>query len=647
MSYTDEEILGQMIQDRERGAAALLETYAGLLWSVCARRLENEEDVKECVNDAFCEFCMGFERYQPEKGSLKNYLCLIADRRALNRRRDNLRREKAEEAAEQEREIQEEAKCRELMRQELEDALSRLEPLDGQIIRMKYYGGLTYQEIAEKLGMNYEAVKKRGRRSLKKLWKVLLLGIILLFLAACAVIAYRHFQFAEGIGINWSLDSSLYRLTETSAPCQADGISFEVTDAIYQDGFLYVRIEYRYGTVFKDVSERNRYVNVQQEYERLEINGEPSENIAQGTYYRYSEEEHSTDHYSDNGIPIEIGGVMEFRCRWRPEQEPGPEGLELRVALAGLENGQHKKMEYEELVNDEYIRNSVTLTGPNPEFVLNLTEVDVVEDVSALGTVETFEDTGFLITAGVPAKGQTEFSLYPLNEGLGQGSYHISSILVNNYKGMGSREPGKVTLKSPETGETYEAVSIRGNSIGGMERIAMLFPPLKEGKYVMSIPFLCLDGNLESERIALALPGESGESVSCDERILFPDGTGIHLKGIYCEKYEPEPSKDGALRFAEWRYRLDFTPIGKGDLQFCTAAGSSVFYHDDFPKAGSGGEEGFEGGESGILGGTHLSGGELWITASCDEAPVWVEFGLREGVYILERAFEVKVLVEE
>ena len=42
---------------------------------------------------------------------------------------------------------------------ELEAALAALEPLDEQIVRMKYYGGMTAREIAASLGLPYETVK--------------------------------------------------------------------------------------------------------------------------------------------------------------------------------------------------------------------------------------------------------------------------------------------------------------------------------------------------------------------------------------------------------------------------------------------------------------------------------------------------------
>ncbi len=152
MAYTEQEILKFMEQDRELGAAALLETYTGLLWSVCARRLENPEDIRECVGDVFSEFCINYKRFDNNKASLKNYLCLIADRKALNRYRDNSRRQKAEARASEEQADQAARRqdalegTGEFTTEELEAALDALEPLDSQIVRMKYYEGLSYWE---------------------------------------------------------------------------------------------------------------------------------------------------------------------------------------------------------------------------------------------------------------------------------------------------------------------------------------------------------------------------------------------------------------------------------------------------------------------------------------------------------------------
>ena len=56
-----------------------------------------KEDVKECVNSAFADLCLMWERYEEEKGTLRNYLCTIAGRKALERHRKNDARQRAEE----------------------------------------------------------------------------------------------------------------------------------------------------------------------------------------------------------------------------------------------------------------------------------------------------------------------------------------------------------------------------------------------------------------------------------------------------------------------------------------------------------------------------------------------------------------------
>ena len=225
----------------------------------------------------FSEFCQNYKRFDGEKGSLKNYLCLIADRRAMSRYRDNRRREQAESSAFREREEREKRQAvfhgqeESPSGEELEEAIDALEPQDSQIIRMKYYQGLSYQEIAKKLNLNYETVKKRGQRSLKKLWKILVIGLIMLLLAACTAMVHRYFQVAEGVGFSWHEDVPIYRMTDASGSCRADGFTFRIDNAAYRNGHLYLSIEYkaerepedqeewsRQNAVYQDLSEEGK-----------------------------------------------------------------------------------------------------------------------------------------------------------------------------------------------------------------------------------------------------------------------------------------------------------------------------------------------------------------------------------------------------
>lgn len=165
----EKEILRILGIDREAGCAAVIEQYQHMLWGICARRLDDPEDIRECVLAALGDFCLRWERFDPESGSLKSYLAAIADRKALDKFRQNCRWERACQAAAQlfkERSIR--VRSTDFVR-----ALEMLDPDDARILRMRYWKGMRYTEIARSLQLPYETVKKRGQRGLQKLRRCL------------------------------------------------------------------------------------------------------------------------------------------------------------------------------------------------------------------------------------------------------------------------------------------------------------------------------------------------------------------------------------------------------------------------------------------------------------------------------------------
>lgn len=149
----------------------LMEEYAGLIWSVCEMYLDNEEDIRECVNSTFADFCLEREKFDAKKASLKTYLCAIARNKAIDCYRTNRHHQALLERAE---EAFDNGAAGDRLAERLEEAVEQLEPLDGRILRMKYYGGHSYQEIADELGLKEGAVKMRSMRSRRKLLKILI-----------------------------------------------------------------------------------------------------------------------------------------------------------------------------------------------------------------------------------------------------------------------------------------------------------------------------------------------------------------------------------------------------------------------------------------------------------------------------------------
>lgn len=164
----EEEILELLERNWEAGSAALVGQYQYLLWGICARRLDDPEDIWECVYAALCDFCLQWERFRPEQNSLKHYLIAIADRKALDKYRQNSRWNRAKLAAAREEARTGEAEWREL----LQELIEQLDPLDAEILRLRYLEGITYPEISRMLEMKYETVKKRGRRGIEKAKKL-------------------------------------------------------------------------------------------------------------------------------------------------------------------------------------------------------------------------------------------------------------------------------------------------------------------------------------------------------------------------------------------------------------------------------------------------------------------------------------------
>lgn len=237
---TDRALLEGLARDPETGLAALMQCYAGLVWSVAAKYLENPEDIKECVNDTFADFYRERERFDPEKGSMKLFLATIARRRAIDRFRSSSRTETvplSEDIPTQDGISPED-------RADLAAALESLTEEDAAILRMKYYGGMSFREIAASLELPYETVKKRHQRGLKKMKKFLLAGLVLALvalLAACAYFVLRYFGLVPGYGVNTDPEGSVYILEEPIQETSGEA-ELHLEDAWWQDGTLTVLV---------------------------------------------------------------------------------------------------------------------------------------------------------------------------------------------------------------------------------------------------------------------------------------------------------------------------------------------------------------------------------------------------------------------
>ena len=155
-----------MQMDYEAGAALLVEQYRYLLWCVCAKRLQNPKDAWDCVYEALADFCLQWEKFRFEKGSLKNYLISIADRKALDLYRRNRRWEQAKQILAEEGGNQAKPLEIDMLAMWLLEGLTEKERM---IVLLKCVHQMSYAEIARALALPYEQTRKCGYRCLQRL----------------------------------------------------------------------------------------------------------------------------------------------------------------------------------------------------------------------------------------------------------------------------------------------------------------------------------------------------------------------------------------------------------------------------------------------------------------------------------------------
>ena len=156
----------------------VIEKYSRLLWPIASAVLTNvgsEQDVEECVADAFIYFWQYPEKFDPGKGSLKSWLCLVVRSRAIDRYRKILRKGELplEEAVlSVSVGLQEELIGRET-RQELVAAVNALGEPGREILVRRYYYNQKPRQIALALGMTVKQVDNSLYRSKRQLRQVM------------------------------------------------------------------------------------------------------------------------------------------------------------------------------------------------------------------------------------------------------------------------------------------------------------------------------------------------------------------------------------------------------------------------------------------------------------------------------------------
>ncbi|HEU4320639.1 MAG TPA: sigma-70 family RNA polymerase sigma factor [Acidimicrobiia bacterium] len=152
----------------------VFDRYGGAVRSMALRVLRSEALAEDTVQEVFVSFWNTPDRFDPGRGSLRTFLLTLAHRRAIDIVRSEQARFNREEKVPEDvpPSIDDEVWSR-TVSAEVREAVAALSEGEREAISLAYFGGLTYIEVAERLGLPEGTVKSRIRSGMRRLGTML------------------------------------------------------------------------------------------------------------------------------------------------------------------------------------------------------------------------------------------------------------------------------------------------------------------------------------------------------------------------------------------------------------------------------------------------------------------------------------------
>ena len=153
---------------------ALYDQIAPTVFGSVKRVVRDRAQSEEVTQEVLIEIWRTAPRFDPERGSAVTWVTSMAHRRAVDRVRSAQRTaERDDTAARRDQrppfdEVAEQVEAR-LDAEQVRRGLAQLTDLQRETIRLAYYGGYTYREVAELLDVPLGTVKTRLRDGLIRL----------------------------------------------------------------------------------------------------------------------------------------------------------------------------------------------------------------------------------------------------------------------------------------------------------------------------------------------------------------------------------------------------------------------------------------------------------------------------------------------
>lgn len=177
MHLTAKDLTACLADIREQNEAALSQFYdrtINRVYGLALRITGHAEEAEEVVSDVYLQVWEQADRYKKQKGSIMTWLLTICRSRAIDRLRKRQQSNPENSTSEYSESIALVADPEYLLSNTqqhslIHQALKNLSSEQRQLLSLAFFRGMTYQEIANFIGMPLGTVKSHIRRSLIEL----------------------------------------------------------------------------------------------------------------------------------------------------------------------------------------------------------------------------------------------------------------------------------------------------------------------------------------------------------------------------------------------------------------------------------------------------------------------------------------------
>jgi len=169
----DEALVGALQRQDEAALARLYDRYGGAVHGVARRLVRDDALAEDVTQEVFLRLWRRPQRFDPSRGTLRAFLLRDAHGRSI----DLIRSEESRRAREEhdayrsstdapgpEHEVWEAVRS-----EKVRAALAALPELERDSVVLAYFGGLSYREVAERLGQPEGTTKSRIRAAMQRL----------------------------------------------------------------------------------------------------------------------------------------------------------------------------------------------------------------------------------------------------------------------------------------------------------------------------------------------------------------------------------------------------------------------------------------------------------------------------------------------